>query len=100
MSNHAYANGAIRIATMGVLSAGIWSGFGHKRLRLGALKVMTDGSSSGRTAATREPHTSNAQDCGILYWDQDGLDNLLGRVHQQVLSACCTPWSTAPSRKC
>jgi predicted amidohydrolase YtcJ len=67
---------------MGVLGAGMRSRFGDERLRLGAFKVMTDGSSSGPTAATREPYTSNAQDCGILYGDQDGLDDLIGRVHR------------------
>jgi predicted amidohydrolase YtcJ len=68
---------------MGVLGAGLRSRLGDERLRLGAFKVMTDGSSSGPTAATRQPYTSNSQDCGILYWDQQGLDDLLGRAHRQ-----------------
>jgi predicted amidohydrolase YtcJ len=68
---------------MGVLGAGMRTGLGDERLRLGAFKVMTDGSSSGPTAATREPYASNCQDCGILYWDQEGLDDLLGRAHRQ-----------------
>ena len=68
---------------MGVLGAGMRSRFGDERLRFGAFKVMTDGSSSGPTAATREPYTSNGQDCGILYWNQEGLDDLLGRAHRQ-----------------
>jgi predicted amidohydrolase YtcJ len=68
---------------IGVLGAGMRSRFGDERLRLGAFKVMTDGSSSGPTAATREPYTSNGQDCGILYWDQEGLDDLLGHAHRQ-----------------
>jgi hypothetical protein len=68
---------------MGVLGAGMRTGLGDRRLRLGAFKVMTDGSSSGPTAATREPYTSNAQDCGVLYWDQQGLDDLIGRAHRQ-----------------
>jgi predicted amidohydrolase YtcJ len=68
---------------IGVLGAGLRSRFGDERLRLGAFKVMTDGSSSGPTAATREPYTSNGQDCGILYWDQEGLDALIGRAHRQ-----------------
>jgi predicted amidohydrolase YtcJ len=67
----------------GVLGAGLRSRFGDERLQLGAFKVMTDGSSSGPTAATREPYTSNAQDCGILYWDQQGFDDLIGRAHRQ-----------------
>jgi len=52
---------------MGVLGVGMRSRLGDERLRLGAFKVMTDGSSSGPTAATCESYTSNAQDCGILY---------------------------------
>jgi hypothetical protein len=68
---------------MGVLGAGMRSGFGDERLQLGAFKVMTDGSSSGPTAGTRQPYTSNSHDCGILYWDQDELDELLGRAHRQ-----------------
>jgi predicted amidohydrolase YtcJ len=74
---------SLQHAVMGVLGAGLRSGLGDGRLRLGAFKVMTDGSSSGPTAATREPYVSNAQDCGILYWDQEGLDGLLGRAHRQ-----------------
>ncbi|MGH7279257.1 MAG: amidohydrolase, partial [Candidatus Rokuibacteriota bacterium] len=51
-------------------------------LRLGAFKVMTDGSSSGPTAATRAPYTSDCRDCGILYFRQEELDGLLGRAHR------------------
>jgi hypothetical protein len=74
---------SLQHAVLGVLGAGMRSGLGDERLRLGAFKVMTDGSSSGPTAATRDPYVSNAQDCGILYWDQEGLDGLLGRAHRQ-----------------
>ncbi|MFQ5380201.1 MAG: amidohydrolase [Dehalococcoidia bacterium] len=66
-----------------MLNSGLHTGFGDARLRLGAFKVMTDGSSSGPTAATREPYTSNSDDFGILYWSQDDLDDLLGRAHRQ-----------------
>jgi predicted amidohydrolase YtcJ len=59
------------------------TGLGDERLRLEAFKVMTDGASSGPTAATRAPYTSNARDCGILYWDQQGLDDPIGRAHRQ-----------------
>jgi predicted amidohydrolase YtcJ len=68
---------------MGLLGTGLHTGLGDETLRLGAFKVMTDGSSSGPTAATREPYTSNCQDHGILYWDQEDLDDLIGRAHRQ-----------------
>jgi predicted amidohydrolase YtcJ len=67
---------------LGLLASGVRTGLGDARLRLGAFKVMTDGSSSGPTAATREPYASNCQDCGILYWQQEELDELLGRAHR------------------
>jgi predicted amidohydrolase YtcJ len=68
---------------MGLLGTGLHTGLGGTRLRLGAFKVMTDGSSSGPTAATREPYTSDCQDCGILYWSQDDLDELIDQAHRQ-----------------
>lgn len=66
----------------GILATGVRSGFGDERLRMGAFKVITDGSSSGPTAATREPYASNSDDSGIAYWAQDGLDQLIGRAHR------------------
>jgi len=68
---------------MGLLGTGVHTGLGDARLQLGAFKVMTDGSSSGPTAATRDPYTSNCHDCGILYWSQDDLDDLIGQAHRQ-----------------
>lgn len=68
---------------MGMLNASVRTGLGDERLRLGAFKVMTDGSSSGPTAATREPYTCDRHDSGILYWSQDDLDDLLGTAHQR-----------------
>lgn len=68
---------------MGLLATGLRTGLGDERLRLGAFKVMTDGSSSGPTAATREPYTSDCKDHGILYWSQEDLDELIGGAHRQ-----------------
>lgn len=66
----------------GILNTGYHTGFGNERFRLGAFKVITDGSSSGPTAATRDPYTSDDSTCGIAYWDQDELDDLIGRAHR------------------
>jgi predicted amidohydrolase YtcJ len=67
---------------VGILNTGVHTGFGDERLRIGAFKVMTDGSSSGPTAATRDPYESNSDDRGIAYWQQDDLDDLIGRAHR------------------
>lgn len=68
---------------VGLLSGtGLRTGFGSDRLRIGAFKVITDGSSSGPTAATRQPYTVDPDDSGIAYWAQDELDDLIGRAHR------------------
>ncbi len=56
--------------------------YANNRLESVYIKVMTDGSSSGPTAATREPYTSDEHDSGILYWQQEELDDLIGRAHR------------------
>ena len=65
-----------------ILETGLRTGFGDARLRIGAFKVMTDGSSSGPSSATREPYTSDPSNSGIAYWEQDDLDDLIGRAHR------------------
>ncbi len=67
---------------VGILSTGFRTGFGDERLKIGAFKVITDGSSSGPTAATRDPYHSNSDDSGIAYWAQEDLDGLIGRAHR------------------
>ena len=42
-----------------MISAGVTTGLGDERFRIGPAKVFTDGSSSGPTCATREPYTSD-----------------------------------------
>jgi len=66
------------------LDTGLKTGFGDERLRLGPFKVMTDGSSSGPTCATRQPYSSDptGADCGILYWTQAQLDQMIARAHR------------------
>lgn len=67
---------------MGMLNTGLHTGFGDDRLRLGAFKVVTDGSSSGPTAATRDPYASNSNDSGTLYHSREALDDMIGHAHR------------------
>jgi len=80
-----YALALVGLGCQGAMSlfdTGLHTGFGDERLRLGAFKVVTDGSSSGPMAATRAPYCSDPEDSGILYWSQDELDELIGRAHR------------------
>jgi predicted amidohydrolase YtcJ len=65
------------------IGAGIVTGIGNEKFKLGPAKVFTDGSSSGPTVATREPYTSDPNDYGILYFDQEKLNDVLGRAHEK-----------------
>nr|WP_175989733.1 amidohydrolase [Bacillus sp. Marseille-Q1617] len=63
------------------LASGIGTGLGDEWMKIGPAKVFIDGSSSGPTAKTREPYTSNQEDSGILYLDQEELNESLGSAH-------------------
>jgi predicted amidohydrolase YtcJ len=53
------------------LGTRVGTGFGDDFLRVGHFKLMVDGSSSGPTAAMREPYDSNPEDAGLLYYTQE-----------------------------
>lgn len=65
-----------------LVQSGVHTGFGDDRLRIGAYKVVTDGSTSGPTGATREPYASNSDDSGILYWQQNELEAMTEAAHR------------------
>jgi predicted amidohydrolase YtcJ len=65
------------------VEAGIKTGVGNNYFRIGPAKVFIDGSSSGPTAKTRQPYTSNNNDSGILYLNQEDLTKTLGDAHNQ-----------------
>lgn len=60
---------------------GLHTGFGNEHFKLGPIKLMIDGSSSGPTAATLAPYTSNPTDSGILGMTQKQVDDIILRAH-------------------
>ncbi|MGM0711607.1 amidohydrolase [Brevibacillus parabrevis] len=64
-----------------MIDAGMVTGTGDERFRIGPAKVFTDGASIAPTMAMREPFTSRPDDCGILYYEQDELNTILGEAH-------------------
>jgi len=63
---------------------GFYTGFGDDRLRVGAIKVIADGSLIGRTAAVCHPydHAVADQNLGLAMFTQDELDDLVWRGHR------------------
>jgi predicted amidohydrolase YtcJ len=66
-----------------MIAAGLVTGVGDERFRIGPAKIFTDGSSSGPTCATREPYTSDTNDSGILYYSQEEINGILGAAHRE-----------------
>lgn len=58
-----------------------FSGQGDHRFRIGPAKLFTDGSSTGPTIATREGYTHNPKDFGVIYYEQEELNRILGEAH-------------------
>ncbi|GIO08701.1 amidohydrolase [Brevibacillus reuszeri] len=66
-----------------MVQAGVITGLGDERFRIGPAKIFTDGSSSGPTIATREPYTSDPDNYGILYFTQEKINEILGEAHKK-----------------
>jgi predicted amidohydrolase YtcJ len=62
---------------------GFHSGFGDDRLRVGSIKIISDGSLIGRTAAVCQPYEHHqADDLGLAMFTQEELDDLVWRGHR------------------
>lgn len=64
------------------LDLGIATGLGDDWLRIGALKIFSDGSLLGRTAAMKEPFADEPGNRGYLQREPDELRSLVLRAHR------------------
>lgn len=64
------------------IDSGLCTGFGNDRLKLGPVKIMIDGSSSGPTAATLADYTSMPGDRGLVCLSQEYIDDVTLRAHK------------------
>lgn len=70
------------------LDLGIRTGFGDDLVRIGPTKVFVDGSLTGRTCALTEPFCGEADNLGMLQYEED-------HVRQLMLEAAAAGWSIA-----
>jgi predicted amidohydrolase YtcJ len=70
------------------LDAGIRTGLGDDRLRIGAAKFFTDGSLIGRTAAMHDPYEGEPSNVGYF---QDDVSTL----HERMVEAHLAGWQVA-----
>jgi len=71
----------INTALDDLLALGLKTGDGDARVRIGPLKIFHDGGLGGRTAALREPYTSDPENRGVLYMAQEQLDEIVAKGH-------------------
>ncbi len=65
-----------------LLSLGLYAGFGNPKLKIGAIKVMLDGSIEGRTAALTHPYEGEPDNFGIPWLNEEKLYDLVGKAHK------------------
>jgi predicted amidohydrolase YtcJ len=63
-------------------AAGVRTGFGDEWIRLGAIKLVADGSISERTARLTEPYVGRPNDYGILVQSEEELYDAARKAHQ------------------
>ena len=61
---------------------GIHTGFGDERLKLGPIKIFTDGGMAAKTIALYQPVKGEPQNFGLLIWKAEDLE----KTHQQLVS--------------
>lgn len=66
-----------------MVEAGVITGTGDERFKVGPAKMFTDGSSTGPTIATRKPYTSDPNNYGILYFSEEEIYRVLGDAHKK-----------------
>jgi len=64
-----------------MLAAGVCTGLGDERVRVGAQKMVCDGSISERTARLSQPYIGRPNDFGILVTPEDQLYELARKAH-------------------
>jgi len=65
-----------------MLAAGVRTGFGDEWVRVGAVKMVCDGSISERTARLRQPYVGRPDDRGILVTPERELYATLKKAHE------------------
>jgi predicted amidohydrolase YtcJ len=65
-----------------MISAGVRTGLGNEWVRVGAMKLVCDGSISERTARLSQPYVGRPNDYGILVMDETELYTYARKAHE------------------
>ena len=65
-----------------LLSLGLYTGFGNMRLKIGAIKVLLDGTIERHTAAVKQPYEGEPDNLGILCVSEEELYQITSKAHK------------------
>ncbi|MCC6446502.1 MAG: amidohydrolase [Armatimonadetes bacterium] len=65
-----------------IKAAGLATGFGDEVLKIGAIKIFTDGSLGARTAALSRPYSDAPGSQGMLFFTDDKLCRTVREIHE------------------
>ncbi len=65
-----------------LLGLGLYTGFGDPKLKIGAIKVLLDGTIERRTAAVRQPYEGEPDNLGILCVSEEELYHIVSKAHE------------------
>lgn len=60
---------------------GLTTGFGNRWIRIGAVKIFTDGSLGASTAALEHPYHDDPENSGVTVYSQENLDRIIADAH-------------------
>ncbi|MFQ6064138.1 MAG: amidohydrolase [Candidatus Bathyarchaeia archaeon] len=68
-----------------LIHVGLSTGFGDDMVRIGSVKILSDGSLGARTAALEEPYSDAPSTRGMMLYSEERLRELIMRVHEAGL---------------
>jgi len=68
-----------------LIELGLQTGFGDKMIKIGSIKILTDGSLGARTAALTETYSDEPKTKGMTLYAQEELNRLVTEVHEANL---------------
>ncbi len=69
-----------------LIKARLHSAFGDEWLRIGGIKIFTDGSLGSQTAALRQPYENQSENFGMLMYNESELLKIVTRAQQHHLA--------------
>jgi hypothetical protein len=64
-----------------VLALGMSSGFGNEMLKMGFIKILSDGSLGAQTAAMKRPYSDNPRRRGMMLYSRRDLHRIVMKAH-------------------